>query len=249
MSPQPAEQPQSSVAGDDDASLQQLSDAFAEMLKSDDNGASAGGNDADAAAATEDLPTGGPSDPLAAMASSEDADQPPVTPKGILEAMLFVGHPDNEPLTARQAAAVINGVSPREVEALIGELQEEYDAADYTYEIVSAAAGYRLVLRDQYLRVRNRFYGRIREATLSQAAIDVLALVAYNQPITNEQVSQRRGHPSGSILAQLVRRQLLRMERPETKPRTPVYFTTPRFLKLFGLESLDELPKSQELET
>ena len=97
--------------------------------------------------------------------------------------------------------------------------------------------------------MRNRFYGRVREATLSQAAIDILALVAYNQPITNERVSRLRGHPSGSILAQLVRRQLLRIERPDEMPRTPIYHTTPRFLALFGLESLEELPRSQELET
>ena len=105
-----------------------------------------------------------------------------------------------------------------------------------------------MVIRSEFEKVRDRFYGPIREAKLSQAAVEVLALVAYNQPTTSEKISQLRGHPSGSILSQLVRRQLLRFEKPEKKPRTPVYHTTPRFLKLFGLSNLEELPKNQELD-
>ncbi|MEK6249829.1 MAG: SMC-Scp complex subunit ScpB, partial [Planctomycetales bacterium] len=109
-------------------------------------------------------------------------------------------------------------------------------------------AGFHIALRPIHDRIRNRFYGRIREAKLSQAAIEVLALVAYKQPTTSAAVSKLRGHPSGTILAQLVRRQLLRMERPEQKPRTPTYHTTARFLKLFGLDSLEELPDSQQMD-
>ncbi|MEE2781357.1 MAG: SMC-Scp complex subunit ScpB, partial [Planctomycetota bacterium] len=128
------------------------------------------------------------------------------------------------------------------------ELQEEYLAAKSAYEIVYDDGGYRMIIRQEFEKVRDRFYGPIREAKLSQAAVEVLALVAYNQPTTSEKISQLRGHPSGSILSQLVRRQLLRFEKPEKKPRTPVYHTTPRFLKLFGLSNLEELPKNQELD-
>ena len=104
------------------------------------------------------------------------------------------------------------------------------------------------MLREAFHPLRNRFYGRIRQARLSQAAIDVLAIVAYHQPLTSEQISRLRGKPSGHVLAQLVRRGLLRIERQQTERRTAQYFTTDRFLRLFSLEGLDDLPQSEDLE-
>ena len=59
-------------------------------------------------------------------------------------------------------------------------------------------------------------------------------------------MNKLRGQASGAILAQLVRRQLLRMERPAEKPRTPRYYTTDRFLQLFGIRSLEDLPRSDD---
>jgi segregation and condensation protein B len=76
----------------------------------------------------------------------------------------------------------------------------------------------------------------------------VLAIVGYNQPVTRDEVERLRGKPSGPLLAQLVRRRLLRIERLEGSPRTPRYLTTERFLVLFGLGSLDEMPKSEDLD-
>jgi segregation and condensation protein B len=60
------------------------------------------------------------------------------------------------------------------------------------------------------------------------------------------EIEKLRGHPSGAVLAQLVRRDLLRLQRTETKPRQTQYYTTDRFLSLFGLASLDDLPHSQD---
>ncbi len=172
----------------------------------------------------------------------------PTTPKTILEAMLFVGHPRNEPLTNRMAASLIRGVSPTEVDELVKELNADYEAAAAPYHIVSEAAGYRMALSPHFEALRERFYGRVRQARLSQSAIDILAVVAYNQPISKERINELRQHPSGPILTQLVRRQLLEIERVDTKPRQTLYRTTPRFLELFGLESLDDLPRSQEMD-
>jgi len=70
--------------------------------------------------------------------------------------------------------------------------------------------------------------------------------VAYNQPVTADQISQLRNLASGPMLSQLVRRRLLRVERPQQKPRTPLYYTTDRFLRLFGLEKLDDLPRGED---
>ena len=137
-------------------------------------------------------------------------------------------------------------VMPDDIPVLVDELNRSYASQGAAYEIVGEGDGYRLALREEFRSLRDRFYGRVREARLSQAAIDVLALVAYQQPVTAEQINRARGKPSSHILAHLVRRGLLRIERPDPKRRTPNYHTTERFLKLFGLQSLDDLPRSEE---
>lgn len=179
---------------------------------------------------------------------AEAADPCPVCPGSILEAMLFVGSRTGEPLPAHRAAELMRGVEPGEVTTLVDKLNRRYTAGGCPYHIVSEGAGYQLTLRKAYHPLRNRFYGRVRMARLSQAAIDVLAIVAYRQPLTAEQVGRLRGKPSGHVLTQLVRRGLLKIERQQTGRRIAKYFTTERFLKLFDLKSLDELPQSEELD-
>ncbi len=178
----------------------------------------------------------------------EERDSCPISPKTILEAMFFVDNQENRPLESLRAAALMRGVEPEEIPGLVDQLNGQYAAAGCPYQIVSEGSGYRMTLRDSFEPLRNRFYGRVREARLSQAAIDVLAILAYQQPLTAEKVNRLRGKSSGHILAQLVRRRLLRVERPEGKSRKLRYHTTDRFLDLFGLESLDDLPQSEELE-
>ena len=171
-----------------------------------------------------------------------------VSPLGILEAVLFVGNAENVPLTAKRIAALMRGVSPWEIDELVIELNDQYRELECPYEVVSQGAGYLLSIRDEYANLRDRFYGSVREARLSQAAIDILAVIAYGQPLTREEIDETRGRPSGGILSQLVRRQLLRIERPEKKPRRPKYHTTERFLKIMGLKDISELPESQEFD-
>ncbi len=170
----------------------------------------------------------------------------PLSPRCILEAILFVGNRDNTPFSAAKAAELMRDVAPEEIPLLVDELNKDYEVNNCPYHIVGEGDGYRLVLRKNLFALRNKFQGRIREARLSQAAIDVLAIVAYQQPLTGEKISRLRGKPSSHILAQLVRRGLLRIERPDTKRRTPHYHTTDRFLRLFNLQSLEDLPRSEE---
>jgi segregation and condensation protein B len=171
-----------------------------------------------------------------------------LSPKSILEAMLFVGHPQNEPLTAKQVSSLMRGVLPEEIDELVRELNEQYDSECTPYRVASEGAGYRLVLRDEFSALREQFYGRVKEAKLSQSVIDTLAIVAYHQPVGLKEVDQLRGKPSGGILSQLVRRQLVKIERSPDKPRDIKYRTTSRFLDLFSLDSLEDLPRSQEVE-
>ena len=173
-----------------------------------------------------------------------EADGVPVSPRSVVEALLFVGSLDNQPLPAPKAAELMRGVTPGDVAELIDELNERYRSNGCPYKIAGDGSGYRMTLRNAFHPIRNKFYGKVREARLSQAAIDTLAIVAYRQPLTSEQVSQLRGTPSGHLISQLVRRQLLEMDR-STADRKTLYRTSKRFLEMFNLENLKDLPDSE----
>lgn len=197
-------------------------------------------------------------DPLLSAANAEAHEQAAAIPadesncelgpRSIIEALLFVGTPENQPLSSTELAGLMRGVSVGEVDEHIAELNAGYRAANCPYRIESIGEGYRMTLAETWLPLREALFGRVRPARLSPAAVDVLSIVAYNQPATAEQVEKFRGTPSGAILGQLVRRQFLRIERPAEKPRLAHYRTTDRFLNLLGLESLADLPKGLELE-
>ena len=102
-------------------------------------------------------------------------------------------------------------------------------------------------LAPDFEAVREKFYGEVRVARLSQPAIDVLSVVAYHQPISREQVDKIRTRKSGSILTQLLRRQLLDVRATDTSPPKRHFVTTEKFLKMFGLEGLEDLPQAHEV--
>lgn len=172
-----------------------------------------------------------------------------VNPRTILEALLFVGHPRNEPITAERVAGLMRGVRPAEIDELVIELNQRYAANRCPYGIKSVGAGYRLELRDEFGPIRDRMTGHGKAVSLTPAALEVLSLAAYNEPQTADEIGVARGKPSGALLAQLVRRGLLRIEKIERdSERVRGYFTTPRFLALFKLDSLADLPRGEDLE-
>jgi segregation and condensation protein B len=183
----------------------------------------------------------------AAESSPEDDACCPIGPRSILEAMLFVGDPAGQPLSPARAAEFMRGVEADEIPGLVEELNQRYAVSGAPYQVLSEEGGYRMTLRQSFHGLRDQFYGRVREARLSLAAVDVLSIVAYRQPLTADEVSRLRDKPSGHVLAQLVHRGLLRIERTTTPRRTAHYHTTDRFLELFGLSSLADLPQSEEL--
>jgi segregation and condensation protein B len=193
--------------------------------------------------------------PAPAVPPSTPAPEPapvaaPPPPLRILEAMLFLG---GTPLTVERACEVLRGVTPGQVTQAIDGLNRSYRQQNRPYLIQSRDRGYVLVLRPRFRPVAERLYGSTREARLSPAAVDVLSLVAYRQPATKQEIDSLRGAESGALLRQLVRRGLLAVvQRGEQGPEGPhgevAYGTTPRFLKLFGLRSLDDLPQTQDLQ-
>lgn len=189
-------------------------------------------------------------EPIGATDRESGSDDPVrLTPATILEAMLFVGDRDNRPLTPEKAAELMRNVEPSEIDLLVGELNTVYRQHTAPYHIVRDKEGYRLLLREAFHPLLTKFYGKTREARLSQQAIDILAVVAYRQPMTAEDVQAIWKQPCSAILTQLVRRGLLSIERRmESKKRVLFYRTTARFLELFGLESLDDLPTPEEID-
>jgi segregation and condensation protein B len=205
---------------------------------------------------------------------SADPTPPPPLVR-IVEALLFVG---SVPLTPARAAELIRGVSADQLAQAVAALNRDYRQQGRPYRIQGREQGYELTLRPRFRAILERFQGSTREARLSAAALDTLALVAYRQPLTLQEIDSLRGADSQALLRQLVRLGLIAVQkgtaagtalpsRPDgsgepphegtdagntgglTPPRSPdsvVYGTTPRFLKLFGLRSLDDLPRTQD---
>lgn len=214
-------------------SLNRLRAAFAQMLGNTEQGNKP---------ATSKKPVPDPQPPVPA------ADPCEISPRTVVEAMLFVGRPDGSSFSARELAAAMRGVSPAEIDAAVASLNDAYERDDSPYRIASFSGGYALKLRDELHRMRDKLSTRVREAKLTPAAVEVLSIVAYNQPTTVEAINELRGAPSGPVLQSLVRRKLVQVAPPTAQGEAPQYATTDRFLRVFGLETAAAMPRSEELE-
>jgi segregation and condensation protein B len=185
-------------------------------------------------------------DMLARQQSADAAEEnapPPL--KRIVEAILFTG---GAPLSAVRAAEAVRGLRPAQLAELVDELNRDYRTQGRPYRIQLRDQGYELALQPRYRAVVDRLYGATREARLSPQALDVLSLVAYRQPVTKQEVESLRGAESSGQLRHLVRLGLIALQRGEADRREVCYSTTAKFLKLFGLHSLDDLPRTQDLQ-
>jgi segregation and condensation protein B len=203
------------------------------------------------------------SDPDAPIEPAVAAEQPPVrsrrkreshsdssgvtppAPERILEALLFAGR---EPVTYDRARTILSGIEEEQFLSMIDKLNSTYRGQGRPYALLPREGGYVMTLKPAYLHLLERVRGPVRETRLSSAATDVLSLVAYKQPITKPEIDAIRGVDSGAILRQLLKHGLLAAERKEEGGRDLAYSTTARFLSLFQLESLDDLPQTQDLE-
>lgn len=173
----------------------------------------------------------------------EDAPKTAFKPQQIIESLLFVG---GEKLPARKIASLLGQhCSEESVRNWIEEISERYRDQQRPYEIVLGEEGYQMVLRSAYQTQRHLLFGLgPKEIKLSQDALEVLALVAYEQPISQESIQELDRSGVMAAVRQLVRRGLVTFERED---KVPVYRTTDRFLQLFGLRDLTDLPRSRDL--
>ena len=165
--------------------------------------------------------------------------------KPIIEAVLFSS---DRPIGATRLAEVCGVPDGRQARSLVRELQKEYDAQGRGFCIEELAGGFQLLSRPEFAPQVSKLHSRQRQETLSKAALETLAIVAYRQPITRAAIEDIRGVQSGQMLRALVEKRLLKVAgRGEEVGRPLLYGTTRRFLEVFGLRSLADLPKKKEL--
>jgi segregation and condensation protein B len=156
-----------------------------------------------------------------------------------LEAVLFVS---DEPLTPAVLSQALD-VDRRSVEALCDRLQADLEARGSGLVLRNVAGGWRLFTHPDTQPQVERFVLSSRQARLTKAALETLAIVAYKQPATRHQVSAIRGVNSDGVLRALVDRGLIEEAgRDEGPGRAVLYATTPQFLERLGLPSLASLP-------
>ncbi len=243
---------------DDGLSLDELNRSYAAMLGADDPYLEAEPPPgwetsppiaADAATLLESAKNAGISDGPIEIEPPPTAidDNCAIAPRTIWESILFVGQPGNQPVRARDVAKLMRGVTPSELDELVQELNQTYASEDAPYRIVSVGDGYRMELTRECRSVEARMLGKAKEAKLSQSQVETLAIVAYHQPITAQEMLDCRGRPSGGVLRQLVRQGLLTVEPGESRGKEK-YRTTTRFLQVFHLKGLSDLPQVQDLD-
>ena len=171
--------------------------------------------------------------------------KPGFTPEQIIEAILVVG---GEKLSARKLSKILGSHSKEEaVRDWIDQINSRYASQNRPYEIQLGEDGYQLVLKPEFHTQRNLVFGiGPREVKLSQDATEVLSFIAYKQPVTKKELQEIDNPNVLTALRQLIRRELVAISRPEESAE-PQYHVTDRFLRLFGLNSLDELPRAEEL--
>jgi segregation and condensation protein B len=161
-----------------------------------------------------------------------------------VEAILLLGR---EPLSSRKIAQLANLADGTEVRTLIRRLKRLYDDSGSAFGLEEVAGGFRLFTKPQFSPWVRRLVRSTAENRLSAPAMETLAVVAYRQPILRAEIESIRGVQCDDILRQLLERDLLRIVgRAEDLGRPLLYGTTKRFLELFGLRNLEELPRAAE---
>lgn len=157
----------------------------------------------------------------------------------VIEAVLFA---HGDPITLQKLSEATE-IGEEEVVKLIDQLERRYNVQESGLQILRLNDGYQLATRQQYGEFVKKALETKRQAPLSQAAMESLSIIAYNQPVTKAFVEQVRGIDSGSVVNTLVERGLLEEAGRLELPGRPVaYRTTDNFLRCFGLTSLAELP-------
>jgi segregation and condensation protein B len=163
----------------------------------------------------------------------------------IVEA-LVLGSP--EPISAQRIADIIPYLKLAGAKELVQELNVEYLKQGRAFEITEVAGGYQLRTLPEFAPYLAQTL-KTRALRLSQAALETLAVIAYRQPVTRAEVEHIRGVDAGAVLRSLIERKLVRIAGHRDVPGRPMlYGTTRRFLEVFELSRLEDLPTLRDLQ-
>ena len=165
--------------------------------------------------------------------------------KNIIESLLFVAE---DPLTIDSIKKVLDSTDSNAIRNVLNELSSEYEARKGGFFLREVAGGYQIRTRPEYSQWIKRLL-RPNPLRLSNAALETLAIVAYKQPVIRSDIEHLRGVDCGGILRMLLERKLIRVVgRKEIPGRPMIYTTTKKFLELFELKDLKDLPSPKEIE-
>jgi segregation and condensation protein B len=160
-----------------------------------------------------------------------------------LEALLFSTH---HPLTAGRLGELLELESTSAVRRAIKQLNEVYEQSGRCFRIEQVAGGYQMLTLPDFGALIKKLVQKESDAKLSKSAMETLAIIAYKQPILRVDIEGIRGVACGETIRSLMERHLVKIAGRAEEPGRPIlYGTTKRFLEIFGLNTLDDLPKSE----
>jgi len=165
--------------------------------------------------------------------------------KGVIESLLFV---NERPVTIDQIKRVLETVGATDIKKAIAGLQDGYEERKSGMMIVEIAGGYQMLSNPAYASYLRSFYKTKHKEKLSKPALETMAIIAYKQPIIRADIEAIRGVAVGEVIRSLMYKGLVKIVgRAEVLGRPMLYGTTKKFLQIFGLNSLKDLPKVEEL--
>jgi len=163
--------------------------------------------------------------------------------KSLIESLLFI---NETPIKPEDLAKNFN-LTTKEVIEIMEELKREYEERNSGICILKVAGGYQMCTSPKNSEAIKKFYKEKFKQHLSSAALEVLAIIAYKQPLTKLEIESIRGVNCEGVIKNLLKMGLIRVVgRKKIIGRPFLYGTTRKFLEHFGLNSLDELPKLEE---
>ena len=168
-----------------------------------------------------------------------------LTTRSIVEAVLFAA---DAPLPAGKLAQIVGVGDAREMKKHVAELNEGYEQRGHSFRIEEIAGGFQMLTLPAYNTWLTKLVRARNDARLSPAALETLAIVAYKQPVLRAEIEDIRGVQCGEVVNRLREMNLVKIVgRAEDLGRPMLYGTTKRFLEVFGLASLEDLPQVEQL--
>jgi len=159
--------------------------------------------------------------------------------KSIIEALLIISEGG---LSAAELKSAITDSDTKDIAEGIRLLREEYSATGRAFNIAEIAGKYRIVTQPEYMPWISNLYQKVTDR-LTGPSLETLAIIAYKQPVTRAEVESVRGVNVGGVLKTLLEKDLIRIRGRKDVPGRPlIYGTTGKFLEIFGLNSLEDLP-------